>query len=71
MELSERGLEFLKEREAFRAEAYQDEGGTWTIGYGETLGVKPGDVTTEEAAAIHLRARAISFANADRSSSIW
>ena len=35
--------EFVKEKEGFRANAYQDAVGVWTIGYGSTLGVKEGD----------------------------
>ena len=42
--------EFLKKKEGFSANAYQDEGGVWTIGYGSTQGVKPGDTVTEEEA---------------------
>ena len=35
--------EFVKKKEGFRANAYQDAVGVWTIGYGSTLGVKEGD----------------------------
>ena len=34
---------FVKEKEGFRANAYQDAVGVWTIGYGSTKGVKRGD----------------------------
>jgi lysozyme len=41
---------FLKRWEGLRLEAYKDGGGVWTIGYGHTKGVKPGDtITLEEA----------------------
>ena len=36
-------VNFVKEREGFRANAYQDPVGVWTIGYGSTRGVKKGD----------------------------
>lgn len=53
-------LAHLREWEAFRAHAYLDEVAkppVWTIGYGDTLGVKRGDVTTEPEAAIRLQDR--------------
>lgn len=38
--------------EGFRASAYQDSGGVWTIGFGHTQNVHPGDqVTFEQAQA--------------------
>ena len=36
-------VDFVKEREGFRMNAYQDSVGVWTIGYGSTHGVKEGD----------------------------
>ena len=36
-------VNFVKEKEGFRANAYQDAVGVWTIGYGSTKGVKKGD----------------------------
>ena len=36
-------VNFVKEKEGFRANAYQDAVGVWTIGYGSTKGVKQGD----------------------------
>ena len=36
-------VNFVKEREGFRMNAYQDSVGVWTIGYGSTHGVKEGD----------------------------
>ena len=44
----------IASREQFRSEAYQDSGGVWTVGYGETKGVKKGDKTTPERALIRL-----------------
>lgn len=43
--------------EGCRLRAYQDIVGVWTIGWGETAGVKPGDVWTQEQADERLRAR--------------
>ena len=36
MQLSYNGICFLKEREGFKADAYKDVAGIWTIGYGTT-----------------------------------
>lgn len=36
MQISYMGIQTLKEREGFRAKAYKDGGGVWTIGYGTT-----------------------------------
>lgn len=60
------GLALVKAQEGLRLEAYQDGGGVWTIGYGHTEGVKPGDaicMTRAEmllAADIAQAARAVS-----------
>lgn len=40
------GLALIKEFETLRLAAYNDGGGVWTIGWGHTKGVKPGDVCT-------------------------
>ena len=40
-------LDLIKEFEGFRANAYRDPVGIWTIGYGTILGVKKGDKVTE------------------------
>ena len=42
--------DFVKEKEGFRSEAYQDAVGVWTIGYGSTHGVKKGDSISKEGA---------------------
>lgn len=47
--------------EGFRAKAYLCPANVWTIGYGETLGVKPGMVWTKEHAEAVLRTRLMSF----------
>jgi|SRR6478609_8217109 len=48
MTISNKGLKIIKEFEGFRANAYQDSAGIWTIGYGTIRydngnKVKPGD----------------------------
>ena len=43
-------LNFVKEREGFRSEAYLDAVGIATIGWGSTRGVKLGDTITREGA---------------------
>lgn len=53
--ISEEGLNLIKQKEGFRGDAYQDSVGVWTIGYGHTKGVKPGDKITEPQADALLR----------------
>jgi len=55
MRLSDEGLARLKEFEGFRAQAYLCPAGVWTVGYGHTANVEPGDVVSEEAAERLLR----------------
>ncbi len=50
MVVSQAGLDFIKQREGFRANAYQDEAKVWTIGYGHIKGVKQGMTITESEA---------------------
>ncbi|HEY9815211.1 MAG TPA: lysozyme [Candidatus Obscuribacterales bacterium] len=52
---SQRGLELIMEFEGLELEAYQDSVGVWTIGYGHTRGVRPGDRITEEQARAFLK----------------
>lgn len=54
MKTSERGLALIKLFEGFRAQAYLDGGGVWTIGYGHTIDVGPGDVCTQGQAEVWL-----------------
>jgi lysozyme len=58
---SETLVGLVAEFEGFRAKAYRCPAGVWTIGYGETKGVKPGDVVTEEAAKAQLAKRLDEF----------
>lgn len=54
MYISDRGVELVAKFEGCRLEAYQCAAGVWTIGYGHTAGVKPGDKlgSQEEAKAL-------------------
>lgn len=55
MKLSKKGLDFIAQEEGLRLNAYQDQVGVWTIGYGSTFyedgtKVKKGDKITKERA---------------------
>ena len=50
MKISADGLEFIKEAEGLRLDAYQCSAGVWTIGFGHTKGVKKGDTCSKEQA---------------------
>ena len=50
MQISQKGLDILKEFEGLRLVAYRCSAGVPTIGYGWTSGVKMGDVWTREKA---------------------
>lgn len=54
MKVSLAGRELIKEFEGFRNLAYQDVVGVWTIGYGFTEGVKPGQRMTLGQASARL-----------------
>ena len=54
MKTSQRGIDLICEFEGFRSEGYQDVVGVWTIGYGFTLGVQPGDKITKAQAMKRL-----------------
>lgn len=51
----------IKRFEGCRLRAYKCPAGVWTVGYGETLGVKEGDVWTQEQADKRLRQRVGQF----------
>ena len=55
MKISEHGLDLIKHFEGLRLQAYQCSAGVWTIGYGHTSGVRPGDILDEAKAGILLR----------------
>jgi lysozyme len=53
MKTSKNGVDFIKKHEGFRDTAYQCSAGVWTIGYGHTGDVKPGNkITRAEAEAL-------------------
>lgn len=56
MKTSNKGIELIKRHEGFRSRAYRCPAGVWTIGYGHTAGVKPGDMITEARGEAFLRA---------------
>ena len=52
--IPEAAVAFVAKWEGFRAEAYQDIVGVWTIGHGHTRGVKAGDRVTKAQARLLL-----------------
>lgn len=54
--ISRRGVRLIASFEGLRLRAYQDTAGVWTIGYGHTHGVRPGQVITAKRAEEFLRA---------------
>ena len=48
-------LALIKRWEGLRLEAYRDTGGVWTIGYGHTASVRPGQIISEAKAERLLR----------------
>lgn len=56
MEVSRQGLALIQQFEGCRLEAYRDSVGVWTIGYGSTRGVEPGDRITKTQALELLEA---------------
>jgi lysozyme len=62
MTLSDAGLALIKQFEGLSLKAYLCPARVWTIGYGTTRGVKPGQVISEEEAEAMLRADVARFA---------
>jgi lysozyme len=54
---------FLEQKEGDRLTAYQDGGGTWTIGYGHTVGVQPGMKISQDQADAMLAVDLLTFSN--------
>ncbi|MEX0446033.1 lysozyme [Xenorhabdus sp. SGI246] len=57
MKISENGLRFIQQWEGLKLKAYPDPatgGFPWTMGYGHTKGVKPGQEITEQQAEAFL-----------------
>lgn len=50
MKTNEKGKKIIKDSEGLRLTAYRCPAGYYTIGYGHTAGVKPGDVITKKEA---------------------
>jgi lysozyme len=55
MHTSQKGLDLIKSFEGLRLSAYKCPADVWTIGYGTTAGVKPGQNITKERAEELLR----------------
>jgi lysozyme len=53
--INEAGLELIKSFEGLRLDAYLDQAGVLTIGFGHTIGVLPGAVITQQQADAFLR----------------
>ena len=56
MQYSGTGMALTEQSEGCRLTAYQDSGGVWTNGYGNTHGVVPGSTITPQQAAADLSA---------------
>lgn len=54
MTTSEQGRKMIETFEGLRLEAYQDQRGIWTIGYGHTGGITPNQTCTKEQAEAWL-----------------
>lgn len=54
MSVSGRGVELVAKYEGCRLQAYKCPAGVWTIGYGHTAGVNPGDTLPSQQAATDL-----------------
>lgn len=61
MNLSQNGIALIKRFEGCKLIAYQDVKGIWTIGYGFTKGVKPGDSMSQEACEARLLSEVRSY----------
>lgn len=59
--LKDKELNFIRKVEGLEHNAYQDEGGVWTIGYGHTRGVKEGDNISTHKANMYLNTDLIIF----------
>jgi len=64
MKTSLQGFAIIKQFEGFRADAYQDVVGVWTIGYGFTSGVRPGQHMTPAQADARLGTELLRYEDA-------
>ncbi len=62
MKINAAGIALIKHFEGFRDTAYKCPADVWTIGYGFTKGVKPGDTMTEAEATTRLEREVGEFA---------
>lgn len=63
MKISEQGIKLIKDLEGCQLKAYDDGTGTYTIGYGHTLGVRKGQVITQSLADYYLKEDIIRYEN--------
>lgn len=63
MKASQKLIDHIKRSESLMLTAYADAKGVWTIGYGHTRGVKPGDKITRYQAEEMLREDLAEFEN--------
>ena len=61
MQISSNGVDLIASFEGCRLEAYKDVAGVWTIGYGHTAGVQPGQTISQERARQYLEADIANF----------
>ncbi|MCP1438929.1 lysozyme [Erwinia persicina] len=54
MNISERGIDFIKAQEKLRLTAEKNDAGIWTLGYGHAESVREGDSVTPEQAEVLL-----------------
>lgn len=69
MKLNKAGRELIKEFEGWSAKAYPDPGSggdPWTIGWGRTRGVRPGDTTTQALEEAHFQEDIATFVSGVR-----
>lgn len=64
MKTSNTGLDLIKSFEGLRLESYLCPANVWTIGYGHTQGVKPGQVISEKQAESLLKGDLLVFEKA-------
>ena len=63
MNISNKGIELIKQFEGCRLKAYQDSVGVWTIGYGHTESVEEGMEVSQHQADIMLGSDLVKYAN--------
>ena len=68
MKTNAKGIALIVEFEGYRGEAYLCPAGVWTIGYGSTKGVKPGDRITMYEAKERLKVELVEYEQAVLSS---